>query len=202
MNIISIGDSLTEGYVTKDVRYFYPYTTHLRKMDGIAKLKNIGMSGFTSSQIYNHLKKQNLRPGFDVAIVLSGTNDLLGKDEKCMLETNVKICSYLLDGSGSSGTIKHVYMLSLPQIISATTNKPLREKKRLRFNKMLNRWCGSSVSVTYIPFGEYFMYSTDISSHISVREYGRSEHWAQNGYHLSKEGYKMMAQFIYGFLKI
>jgi lysophospholipase L1-like esterase len=196
MNIIAIGDSLTEGYITKERKMMYPYTSHLRKMRGIGKVKNIGVSGFTSSQIYNHLQKQKLT-GYDTAIILSGTNDLLKKKEELIFDNNVKIYSYLLDRN-----LKHIFILSLPQIVNVKTNRPIQEKKRIRLNSKMNAWCELNSFATYIPFGEYFLYHARRNVSVNDRSYGTFNQWAHNGYHLSKLGYMKMADFIYMFLNL
>lgn len=182
MNIIAIGDSLTEGYVTKETAWFFPYTNILRKMVGIGKVKNIGMSGKTAYAILQNLKIQKLS-NFDSAIVLSGTNDLINKTSDSIFEWNKKIHLHCLDNS-----INRVYVLSLPQIISLVTYKPIQEDKRLQLNKLLKDWCKTNDKLIYVPFGEIFKYTKE------------NNNWAHNGYHLSRSGYANMARFIYTYL--
>jgi lysophospholipase L1-like esterase len=193
MNILVIGDSLTEGYVTKETPRYYPYSTELRKMNGIRKVKNIGLSGQTTYTILHNLKKQKIN-NFDTTIILSGTNDLVHKTHQYIFDINKKLHLHCLQNG-----VNHVYVLSLPQITSIQTNKPIQEKKRLKLNKLLKDWCNLSGNITYIPFGEFFLYAPRQTKNTPNI---KPSNWAHNGYHLSKQGYVKMAHFIYKFLDL
>lgn len=177
MRIICIGDSLTEGYVTKNSKRYYPYSTTLKSMLGRGvDVHNVGLSGRTTHQILQHLKTISIS-NYDIAIVLAGTNDLLNKTNQFILQKIKSVHIYCL-----AQGIHDVYALSLPQIYGT---RPLRETKRLRLNDRIRSWCNSKQSVKYIPFGETFLYHPE------------SKLWAHNGYHLSVRGYKEMGRFIY-----
>ena len=179
MNIICIGDSLTEGYVTKNTARYYPYSTTLKRI--LSKkhknihVHNVGLSGKTSHLILQNLKRLDLTK-YNIAIILAGTNDLLHKTNRYIMNKLKEIHNYCLTQG-----ISHIYALSLPQI---HFDRPLRESKRLILNSRLNTWCKSTTYITYIPFGEKFMYNK------------HSKIWAHNGYHLSPSGYKHMGEFI------
>ena len=184
MNVICIGDSLTEGYVTKNTPRYYPYSTALKKIlkqrRGVAvKVSNIGLSGKTSNQILQNLKKVNQLHTYDVAVVLAGTNDLLNKPSSYIVQKLKRIHTYCLDQG-----ISRVYALSVPQIIQLRLGRPLRESKRSNLNSKLKTWCTTKKHVTYVPFGETFVYDP------------KSKIWAHNGYHLSPQGYAHMGEFI------
>jgi len=180
MRIICIGDSLTEGYVTKDTKRYYPYSTTLKSMLGdCVTIKNVGLSGRTSHQILEHLKTIDISK-YDIAIILSGTNDLLNKSHQMIL-TKIKAIHRYCFHQG----IGFIYALSIPQIYDT---RLMRERKRLKLNQELYTWCNSQPFVEYIPFGERFLYSPD------------SKLWAHNGYHMSIKGYKEMARFILSYI--
>lgn len=182
VNIICIGDSLTEGYVTKETKRYYPYSTSLQKWlnkNSIHKYKihNIGVSGATTSKILRHVKQQSLDENkYDIAIILAGTNDLLHKTSAQIME-NIKKIHHVCLHAG----IPNIIALSLPQI---HFERPVREAKRIVLNSKLRTWCNTMYNIQYIPFGEMFMYNA------------RSNIWAHNGYHLSVSGYKKMGEYI------
>ena len=177
MRIICIGDSLTEGYVTKNNPKYYPYSKTLKKVTRHKKIDNVGMSGKTSDQILRHLQNNVRLDRYDTAIILAGTNDLLRRSSAYILKKLKAIHNYCLHQG-----ISHVYALSLPQI---HFERPLRESKRLALNSNLRRWCESNPQeITYIPFGEDFMYDRTSSL------------WAHNGYHLSPAGYTRMGTYL------
>ena len=181
MRILCIGDSLTEGYITKETKRYYPYSTTLKSIFGsCVTVHNVGLSGRTTHQITQHLKTISIA-NYDIAIVLVGTNDLLYKTNQIILRKIKSLHMYCLNQG-----INYVYALSLPQIYGT---RPLRETKRLNLNKQIHSWCNSQSSIEYIPFGETFLYSPD------------SKLWAHNGYHLSIQGYKEMGRFISSYMK-
>jgi lysophospholipase L1-like esterase len=184
MRVICIGDSLTEGYVTKNTSRYYPYSTALRRKlisdktlsrTGVT-VHNVGLSGRTSYQILTNLKRHVPIETYDVAIVLAGTNDLLRRSSAYIVDKLKQIHNHCLNRG-----VSRVYVLSLPQI---HFDQPMREAKRLDVNRQLRAWCNSVSRLTYVPFGEDFVYDP------------KSPVWAHNGYHLSPSGYRKMGAYM------
>lgn len=183
MRVVCIGDSLTEGYVTKNTPRYYPYSTALRRIlsshgrfKNNVTVHNVGLSGRTSFQILTNLKRHVKIETYDVAIVLAGTNDLMRQSSAYIVDKLKQIHNYCLNHG-----VSRVYVLSLPQI---HFDRPMRESKRLDVNRRLRAWCASVSKLTYVPFGEDFVYDPE------------SPVWAHNGYHLSPSGYKKMGAYM------
>jgi len=184
MRVICIGDSLTEGYVTKNTPRYYPYSTALRRILMSHKKRsqtdvtvhNVGLSGRTSHQILTHLKHRVHIETYDAAIVLAGTNDLMRRSSAYIVDKLKQIHKHCLNRG-----VSRVYVLSLPQI---HFDRPMRESKRLDVNRELRAWCNSVSKLTYVPFGEDFVYDP------------KSSIWAHNGYHLSPSGYRRMGAYV------
>lgn len=176
MKILAFGDSLTEGYITKETSNFYPYTTTLKKLLQM-KIDNEGVSGERTLSMTKRI--QSITKPYDYAIILAGTNDLDTRTAPSTIVSNIKnIHEYCINTLG----VKQVFCLSLPEVTNGT--KRLFERKRLEINAALLRYSHSIPQVIYVPFGETFSFSK------------RSNLFAGNGYHLSIEGYKVMASFI------
>lgn len=184
MRVVCIGDSLTEGYVTKNTPRYYPYSTALRRIllsdkklsqTGVT-VHNVGLSGRTAFQILTNLKLHVPIETYDVAIVLAGTNDLMRQSSAYIVDKLKQIHRHCLDHG-----VSRVYVLSLPQI---HFDRPMREAKRLDVNRRLRAWCNSVSRLTYVPFGEDFVYNP------------KSPVWAHNGYHLSPSGYRKMGAYV------
>jgi lysophospholipase L1-like esterase len=177
MRVVCIGDSLTEGYVTKNTARYYPYSTTLRRiLPKYATVHNVGLSGRTSHQILMNLKRCVNIETYDIAIVLAGTNDVMRQSSTYIVDKLKQIHKHCLEHG-----VSHVYALSLPQIYF---DRSMRESKRLDLNKRLRAWCNSDSKLTYVPFGEDFVYDS------------KSSTWAHNGYHLSPSGYRKMGAYI------
>ena len=88
MRVLCIGDSLTEGdYGIRNTRCVpnvhkmnYPYFLSLTTG---CETTNFGYCGYTSSLLLDVYKKENMSSkGYDIAIIILGTNGGLGNDEQ------------------------------------------------------------------------------------------------------------------------
>lgn len=202
MKILAFGDSLTEGYVTKETSRYYPYTTTLKKLlskqlGKAVVIHNKGVSGEKTGSMVKRIRTCKSR--YDMAIILAGTNDL---DDPHMSATAIannvtNLHTYCMDTLG----VTNVMCLSIPEVttpnrtnIITTNNGGDRvikyETKRIRVNKRLASYCDQHIGVHYVHFGEVFT-----ESQLGPRMF------SGNGYHLSVSGYKKMAEFIANHIK-
>jgi lysophospholipase L1-like esterase len=207
MKILAFGDSLTEGYVTKETPRYYPYTTTLKKLlskqlGKAVVIHNKGVSGEKTGSMVKRIRRTCSKSRYDMAIILAGTNDL---DDPHMSATAIannvtNLHTYCMDKLG----VTNVMCLSIPEVtspnrtksasITTTNNGDDRvikyETKRIRVNKKLSSYCDQHIAVHYVHFGEVFK-----ESQLGPRMF------SGNGYHLSVSGYKKMAEFIANHIK-
>jgi lysophospholipase L1-like esterase len=191
MKILAFGDSLTEGYVTKETARYHPYTTTLKRLLSKNKkykttIDNQGVSGEKTGSMIKRIK--TIGKTFDMVILLAGTNDL--NDSKMSVSAIVKnvielhrLCRTRL---GASKTL----CLSLPEVTNGKTTgengKLYYNSKREQVNRKLQDHCRKTVDMYYVPFGEVF----------SETQLAGMGLFSGNGYHLSAKGYQRMAEFI------
>ena len=182
MRIITIGDSITEGYVTKKTPKYYPYTDSLKEyFVRKVEVDNRGVSGEKTVSMVDRIGV--LRPRkYDTAVILGGTNDL--NDRRMGPDSIVCNLIKLHEISKTRFKVSRTFFMSVPVVTDKNGNR-LYENKRLKLNRSILEYCDSTSDVYYIPFGEVF------SSHQIDERY-----FSGNGYHLSKTGYRKMAELV------
>lgn len=203
--IFAFGDSLTEGYITKNTVRFYPYTTMLKKRLSTLEQRSVvvhnkGVSGEKTGSMVERIRTYS--PPYDLSILLAGTNDL---DDPRMsvasiVRNIIRLHTYCLDELG----VSHTLCLSIPEVFDTSkkgaqkegTQHPLStlmyESKRTKINLKLREFCNRKENsrVHYVPFGEVF----------SQRR-ATPNVFAGNGYHLSVQGYRQMGEFLAEYIR-
>ena len=191
-HVLCCGDSLTAGYYGSEEDYCPYGTTLSQKLQ--APVDEIGMSGWMSNQMVEHMENEQCVDVFDkeapglkvqlekeqytVCIIMAGTNDLAhGRTPEMILE-DVKILHATCHERG-------LRTVALP-IPGSRYGKSIRRQ----FNTMLEQW------VATIPDKVLFV---DMASEVPYSD--ESGHWCSDGLHMSEDGYRIFGDKLSGHVK-
>ena len=200
IHILTLGDSLTEGYYEQG-RAYHPYSTHLTQLFQSAKIPvkidNRGSSGErVVPRMVNRLRTLLTKDAsYDWIIVLGGTNDIFDKEpaEKIFKEGLQPIYEMCLNQPGAK--IK----LAVMTVIEISYDPPTDpdDKNRQSLNAMIRDYVAHSKYQDRICLIDL---DKGIPYHSIINPEERNQIW-DDGVHLTPAGYNRMARFIFDAIK-
>ena len=200
LRILTLGDSLTEGYY-KHGRAYHPYATHLTKLFQSAKIPvKIDNRGLSGERVVPHMANR-LRTlltkdvSYDWITVLGGTNDISRRvsAEKIFKEGLQPIYEMCLNQPGAKINLAVMTVIEISYDLPTDPD----DKNRQSLNAMIRDYVAHSNNQDRICLVDL---DKDIPYHSISNKKERKKIW-DDGVHLTPAGYDRMATLIFDAIK-
>jgi lysophospholipase L1-like esterase len=185
---VALGDSLTAGVGTKDIRdtYFYSFTHALRQSEGFIESYNLAYPGHTSNDVLKNQLPKALEKNPDFVTILIGINDIHNLVPQQKFKDNVlNIISQLKAKTHAKITVISIPYLGSNKILFPPYNFLLDAKTR-QFNDIL-AGISRSENLQYLD-----LYSKTKENFIKS-----SDLYSSDQFHPSAKGYQLWGQLIH-----
>lgn len=184
----AIGDSLTAGAGATKYENSYPYllAENIAGDKRQVVLKDFSLLGARTEDVINKLMPLVIEEQPDMVTLLIGINDVRERESEQNFKKNY---THIVD-SLSKQTSAEIYLISLPLIGSETVYLPpynfYFQQKTISFNEIIKA-IAKDYNLQYIDI-------TTPTENVFKKD---GSHYSADSFHLSDEGYKILADEIY-----